>query len=135
MQNDQRLTPLPHTTTEIQVGPSEYPPGYSAFYDEDFEGKRSIRQYINIVYKRLPIILALALVSTAATALYMYRQPSVYQASTEMVVEQPKPKVTSKDSININLGYDANYINTQLQLLQSPDLVKRVVIRLGLYRD
>jgi len=135
MQNDQRLTPLPHTTTEIQAGPSEYPPGYSAFYDEDFEGKRSIRQYVNIIYKRLPIILALALVSTAAAALYMYRQPSVYQATTEMVVEPPKPKVTSKDSININFGYDANYTNTQLQLLQSPDLMNRVVIRLGLYRD
>jgi capsular exopolysaccharide synthesis family protein len=135
MENDQRLTPLPHTATEIQTPPADYPPGYSAFYDEDFEGKRSVKQYINIVYKRLPIILALALVATAAVALYMYRQPSEYQATTEMVIEPPKPKVTDKDSININFGYDANYTNTQLQLLQSPDLMKRVVIRLGLHRD
>lgn len=135
MENDQRLTPLPHTATEIQAPPADYPPGYSAFYDEDFEGKRSVKQYINIVYKRLPIILALALVATAAVALYMYRLPSEYQATTEMVIEPPKPKVTDKDSININFGYDANYTNTQLQLLQSPDLMKRVVIRLGLHRD
>jgi capsular exopolysaccharide synthesis family protein len=52
-----------------------------------------------------------------------------------MVIEQPKPKVTDKDAININFGFDANYTNTQLQLLQSPDLMKRVVIRLGLHRD
>jgi len=135
MENDQRLTPLPHTSAEIQAAPSDYSPGYSAFYDEDFEGKRSIKQYINVVYKRLPIILALALVATAAVALYMYRQPSVYLASTELVIEPPKPKVTDKESININFGYDVNYTNTQLQLLQSPDLMKRVVVRLGLYRD
>ncbi|MFN6964555.1 MAG: GumC family protein [Pyrinomonadaceae bacterium] len=130
---------MPRTSAEIQpaqpASPSEYPPGYAAFYDEDFEGKRSIRQYINVVYKRLPIILTLALVVTAAVALWMYRQPSVYLATAEMVIEPPKPKVTDKDSININFGYDANYTNTQLQLLQSPDLMKRVVIKLGIYRD
>ena len=38
-----------------------------------------------------------------------------------MVIEPRKPKVQSKDSININFGYDANYYNTQLELLQNAD--------------
>ena len=135
MENDQRLTPLP-THTDLQAGSHEYPGGYSSFYDDDaFDGKRSLKHYFNIVYKRLPIILALTVIATAAAALYMYRLPSQYKATTQMIIEPRKPKVQSKDSININFGNDVNYYNTQLRLLQSPDLMKNVVIRLGLYRE
>ncbi|MGI8813238.1 MAG: GumC family protein [Pyrinomonadaceae bacterium] len=135
MEQDQRLTPSTKTT-ELKVVSGEYTPGYPSLYDEDStEGSRSIRQYFNIIYKRLPIILALALIVTAAVAFYMYRQPSQYMARTEMLIEPRKPKVTSKDSININFGQDANYYNTQLQMLQSPDLMKKVVTALGLYRE
>jgi succinoglycan biosynthesis transport protein ExoP len=136
MDNDQRLTPLP-TGAEVHPVPHhEYGPGYSSFYDDEaLEGKRSIRQYFNVVYKRLPIILALTVLVTAVVAFYMYRKPSIYQAQTEIIIEPRKPKVQSKDSININFGNDVNYYNTQLQLLQSPDLMKTVVTELGLYRE
>ena len=135
MEQDQRLTPLPKSL-EVRNAPSEYPAGYSSYYDDDTgEGRRTVQQYLNIIYKRLPIILALTLLATAAAAFYMYRQPSLYQATTRMIIEPRKPKVQSKDTININFGDDINYYNTQLQLLQSTDLMKEVVIRLGLYRD
>ena len=135
MENDQRLTPLP-SSTELQTGPNEYPIGYSSFYDDETsDGKRSIRQYFNVVYKRLPIILALSIVVTAAAAFYMYRLPSQYEATTQMTIEPRKPKIQSKDSININFGNDINYYNTQLKLLQNPELMKDVVVRLGLYRE
>jgi len=137
MDNDQRLTPLPSAATELQnVSHSSYPSSYSVYYDdESVEGKRSIRQYFNVVYKRLPIILAITLIVTSAVALYMFRQPHMYMASTQMLIEPPKPKVTDKESININFGGDANYTNTQLQLLRSPELMRDVVIDLGLYRE
>src|SRR5206468_2018612 len=96
---------------------------------------RSVRQYFSIVYKRLPIILAITLIVTSAVALYMFKQPHEYMATAQMIIEPPKPKVTDKDSININFGLDVNYSNTQLQLLRSPELMKNVVINLGLYRD
>jgi succinoglycan biosynthesis transport protein ExoP len=135
MDNDQRLTPLPQTA-ELPVPPHDYTSVYSSFYDDEaLEGRRSLRQYFNVVYKRLPIILAITLVVTSAVALYMYRQPAQYMATTQMLIEAPKPKVTDKDSININFGNDINYTNTQLQLLRSPDLMNDVVIELGLYRE
>ncbi|HEX8638572.1 MAG TPA: polysaccharide biosynthesis tyrosine autokinase, partial [Pyrinomonadaceae bacterium] len=46
-----------------------------------------------------------------------------------------RPKVQSKDSININFGGDANYYQTQLQLLQNPELMQDVVVSLGLHRQ
>jgi len=137
MQEDQRLTPLPKATNLREVA-GEYQAGYSSYYDDEgAEGQRSIKQYIDVVYKRLPLIIALTVLVTAAAAFYMYRMPSQYEATTQMLIEPRKPKVTSKDAINIinNFGNDLNYYNTQLKLLQNAELMKDVVIALELYRD
>ncbi len=135
MQNDQRLTPLPKAL-EIKEVAGDYSSGYPAFYDDEgMEGRRSLRQYFDVVYKRLPLIIALSLLTTVAAAFYMYRQPSVYAATTQMIIEPRKPKVTSKDAINISFGTDANYYNTQLQLLRNVDLMRTVVRDLQLYKD
>src|SRR5438046_1118226 len=134
MENDQRLTPLP-AISDLQPSHIDYSPGYLSGYDDSLSSKRSLRQYFNIVYKRLPIILAITLIVTAAVAFYSYRQPSIYLASTEMIIEPRKPQVTQKDAININFGDDQKYYNTQLQLLQNQDLMKRVVVSLGLHRE
>jgi uncharacterized protein involved in exopolysaccharide biosynthesis len=135
MEQEQRLTALPKTV-EIRQHSHEYVPVYGGVYgDEVVEGRRTVQQYFNVIYKRLPLIIALTILVTSAAAFYMYRQPSVYEATTELLIEPRKPKVTSKDSININFGQDANYYNTQLELLENPDLMKKVVIALGLYRD
>lgn len=135
MEPDQRLTPLPKSL-DLRAQKTDYPAGYVGFYDDEVnEGRRSLQQYFGIVKKRLPIILALTTLATAAVAFYMYRLPSQYEASTRMVIEPRKPKVQSKDSININFGNDANYYNTQLELLRNTDLMKKVVVRLGLYKE
>ena len=136
MEQDQRLTPLPKAAEIRAASAGNYPSAYPAYYDEELvEGKISIRQYLNVVYKRLPLILALAILVTAATAFYMYRLPSEYKATTQMLIEPRRPKMTSKDSININFGQDANYYQTQLQLLRGSELMREVVIRTGLYRE
>lgn len=135
MEEDQRLTPLPKAAVLREVQ-GEYPPAYSSYYDEEgMEGRRSIKQYADVVYKRLPWIIALTLIVTAGAALYMYKLPSEFAATTQMLIEPRKPKVTSKDTININFGQDANYYNTQLKLIQNPELMYKVVVNLGLYRE
>ncbi len=133
MERDERLLPIPGSN-DLKLANQEYPPSYPAAYEDDMfnADKRSIREYLNIVYKRLPIILAITILTTAAVAFYMYRQPSIYQATTKLIVEPPKP--TSQNTV-IQLGSDPTYYNTQLQLLNSPDLMYQVVIRLGLYKQ
>ncbi len=135
MQNDQRLTPLPVVTNDIQTGPIDYSAVYSPSYDDTLDSKRSIRQYINVVYKRLPIIIAITILVTAAVAFYSYRLPSEYEVVTGMIIEPRKPPQTAKDAININFGDDQKYYNTQIQLLKDPGLMKRTIIALGLHRD
>jgi succinoglycan biosynthesis transport protein ExoP len=136
MEQDQRLTPLPKGVSLSPAVPANYPPAYSSYFDdESLEGRVSIRQYLNVVYKRLPLIIALAILVTAAAALYMYAQANVYQSDAQIIIEPRRPKMTSKDSININFGQDANYLQTQLLLLQGPELKKAAIIDLGLHRQ
>lgn len=136
MENDQRLTPLPLGASELSSSAhADYPISYPQAYDDTIDNKRSIRQYFNVVYKRLPIILAITVLATAAATLYSVRQPSEYEATTQLIIEPRKPQVTQKDAININFGDDQKYYNTQLRLLKNEDLMRRVVIALGLHRD
>ena len=135
MEQDQRLTPLPRVA-DIQTNQGEYPASYNGFYeDESIAGKRSIKQYYNVVYKRLPLVLAIAVIVTAAAAFYSFRLPSNYQATTGMIIEPRTKPVTQKEAININFGDDQNYYNTQLLLLQNPDLMKKVVVALNLHHE
>jgi len=133
MTKDDRLLPLP-TANDLQATNHDYPGRYSPMSDDDsFDDKRSTREYINVVYKRLPIIVALTILTTAVVAFYMYRQPLIFQAKTVMIIEPRKAKQTKE--ININFGNDANYYSTQLLLLKNPDLMRDVVVRLNLHRE
>jgi polysaccharide biosynthesis transport protein len=135
MAKDERLLPLP-TGTELQYSQPDIPANYAPMYDDDpFSQGRSIREYLNVIYKRLWLILTLVTLATSAAALYMYRQPSQFQASTTLLIQPPKPKQTSKDAINISFGNDQQYWATQMKLLQTPELMRDVVIKLQLYRD
>ncbi len=135
MEKDERLLPLPNAN-DLQLTHQDVAANYSPFYDEEnFAEGRSIREYFLVVYKRLPLILALTILATAFTAFYMYRQPSIYQAQTTLIIEPRKPKPTQKNDITINFGGDLNYYNTQIRLLENPDLMRDVVVRLGLQRD
>ncbi|MEZ5308485.1 MAG: polysaccharide biosynthesis tyrosine autokinase [Pyrinomonadaceae bacterium] len=144
METDERLLPVPgsgepsrsRSEGSLQKHTGEYPPSYSPMYDDDnFADRRSIREYFNVVYKKLGYILLITIITTSVAAFYMYRQPSMYRATTEMVIEPRKPKPQNAQSVNINFGADQNYYNTQLQLLQNPELMKNVIVELGLHKN
>ena len=135
MEKDDRLLSLPTTARDLQPINQDFPAAYSPMNDEEsFDQKRSLREYFNVVYKRLPIIVALTVLTTAVAAFYMYKLPSVFQATTRMIIEPRKAPNASKE-ININLYSDTNYYATQLMLLKNPELMHDVVIRLGLQRE
>lgn len=135
MERDERLLPLPNAS-DLHLAQQDTASSYAPFYDDENAAEgRSIREYFLVIYKRLPLILALTIIATAVTAFYMYRLPSIYEAQTTMIIEPRKPKVQQKETTIINFGNDLNYYNTQLRLLQNPELMREVVIRLELYRN
>jgi capsular exopolysaccharide synthesis family protein len=136
MARDERLLPLPTATTELQtLPPQDIPSTYSPVYDGDpFAEARSIREYISVVLKRKWMILAIVTVITVCTAIYMHRLPSQYSAAAEVLVETRAPKKSS-ESVYINFWYDTKYWDTQVRLIQSPELMRDAVVTLGLHRN
>ena len=59
--------------------------------------------------------------------LYHVKTPPLLRVRNySLIIEPRKPQVTQKDAININFGNELNYMNTQLQLLQNHELMKKV---------
>ena len=94
-----------------------------------------LREYMRIVLKRRWLILSLMVVATTFTAIQMYRLPDVYEAVATIQIE-PKRNVLQTREVVVNSGqYDPTYWNTQLRLLQNPQLARQVVLALDLQND
>lgn len=136
IEKDERLLPLPNAAKINLPSNQDLPSAYAPFYDDDsFSEGRSLREYFLIIYKKLPLILAMTILVTAVVAFYMYRMPSQYESQTTLVIEPRKPKAQQGNNVYISYGDDINYYNTQIRLLRNPDLMREVVLRLRLYTD
>ena len=140
MMQDNRLMPLPNVPERGLDRPlSELAQKPYRYYGATSADNTHLRDYFRIVTKRKWIILTLLVTATALATLYMYRQPSIYEATTTLQIEAKKDSVlkTGKDGglvINTNTK-DPAYVNTQLRLLQSPALARQVILTLGLQND
>src|SRR4030095_8347250 len=84
---------------------------------------------------RLWLVIGVVVLITTATAIYMSRRPNIYQAKAAVQVdlEQTNPAVVAPaDRRNGIYNSDPAYFNTQLQLLTSETLLRRVVKELSL---
>ncbi len=97
-----------------------------------------LREYLAVVLKRKWLILSLVVVVTSLVAIQMYRTPSIYEASTQIQIEQKPRSVVSTtrggESLLIR-GNDPNYWNTQLQKLKTQKLARQVIMRLDLQNN
>jgi capsular exopolysaccharide synthesis family protein len=97
-----------------------------------------LREYLAVVLKRKWLILSLVVVVTSLVAIQMYRTPSIYEASTQIQIEQKPRSIVSTnrggESVMIR-GNDPNYWNTQLQKLKTQRLARQVIMRLDLQNN
>lgn len=143
MSEDNRLLPVappPLPETKLAVRESGGGNPYANPYGSGGYGEAEqnyLREYLRVVYKRKWIILSITIIVTVATALYMYRVPSVYLSEATMVIENRNPGLvqSQQDKVTINLGDDPTYWNTQLKLLQNPELMRQVAREMGLQNN
>src|SRR5437763_10566527 len=93
-----------------------------------------LRDYLAVVLKRKWLILSLVVVVTSLVTIQMYRQPPIYEAETTIQIEQKQNVIQTKDLV-LNTGNDPTYWNTQLRLLENPELVRQVVLSLDLQNN
>jgi len=102
--------------------------------------KVDFRSYWRIVRKRWPIIALAAFLGLGTAFIWTYRQPKIYQATCQIVIETMAPQVLKdvKDVVELGTGsYWATkeFYETQYRIIQSTAVMKGVVERLGLQND
>jgi capsular exopolysaccharide synthesis family protein len=101
------------------------------------EGELHLRDYWRTIRKRLWLIIGLALIISTIAALRQARQPDMYQsrARVQVDVESMNPALGASKGgyyYSDNTYMDPEYFNTQVQILSSPTLLRRVAKNLDL---
>ena len=108
--------------------------GYGAYRDVYAPDSFQLVTYWRIIRKRFWLVVGIAVLLTTLTAIYMARKPDVFLATARVQVdsEQGNPDLFTSDRKVGVVNQDAAYFNTQLQLLTSSSLLRRVVKDLDL---
>ncbi|HEV2916050.1 MAG TPA: polysaccharide biosynthesis tyrosine autokinase [Pyrinomonadaceae bacterium] len=121
--------------TEAQPAPLHN--GYRL--DPDPDEERHLRDYWRAVRKRLWLVLGITFLVTMLVAIYVARKPDIYEAQARVQVDLENNNLLplgagskSGSVIFNNPVNDPAYFNTQLQILTSPGLLRRVAKTLDL---
>jgi succinoglycan biosynthesis transport protein ExoP len=128
MSQDNRLLPLPSGSLDRPLSDLTQSKKY---YGVSAADPTHLRDYMAVILKRKWLILSLVVVVTSLVTVQMYRQPPIYEAQTMIQIEQKKGIVKTKELI-LNTGNDPTYWNTQLKLLENPQLARQVILALDL---
>ena len=100
------------------------------------EGEMHLRDYWRTIRKRLWLIIGLVLIVGMIVTLRQARQPDIYQASARVQVDtesfSPAMGASKGGSYFVDNYMDPEYFNTQVQILSSPSLLRRVAKTLDL---
>ncbi len=124
-------------TNRSYGGPYATPPIVAYGEEASPEGEMHLRDYWRTIRKRLWLIIGLAVIVSTIAALRQARQPDVYQAQARVQVDietySPALGASKGSSFIIDNSYmDPEYFNTQVQIISSPSLLRRVAKNLDL---
>src|SRR5437660_10864789 len=108
--------------------------GYGYGGESGVEGEVRLLDYWRAIRKRLWLVIGVAALITTLAMIYVARKPDVYEASSRVQVDlENNPMYAGKTTPMIYSPVnDPAYFNTQLQILTSPGLLRRVVKTLDL---
>ena len=139
MRNSKEIVPRPVESVEIE---RQFEPhihvatngGYGAYRDINTQDGFQFVTYWRIIRKRFWLVAGIAVLMTTLAAIYMARKPDIYQsrAIVQVDLEKPNQDLVTKDRAAQLSNQDPSYFNTQLQLLVSESLLRRVVKELSL---
>ena len=121
------------TKKESAVDSIEAPHSYNYGVDPNAENEVHLLDYWRAIRKRLWLVVGIVALITMLSVVYVARKPDFYEAQarvqvdledTGALVNQTRPLYGPAD--------DPIYFNTQLQILISPGLLRRVVRTLDL---
>jgi polysaccharide biosynthesis transport protein len=99
-----------------------------------------LRAYWRTIRKRWPFVVLSMIVATVIAFVYTYREPKIYEATCQVIIEPMAPQVLpgSKDVVELGTGtYWATkeFYETQYRIIQSTTVGQRTAEKLGLQYD
>jgi polysaccharide biosynthesis transport protein len=110
------------------------PPAYNYGVDPNAEHEAHLLDYWRAVRKRLWLVIGIVALLTMLAAIYVARKPDLFEAQARVQVnlEDSNSALAIKGPVIYGSSDDPVYFNTQLQILVSPGLIRRVVRTLDL---
>ncbi len=109
------------------------PHSYNYGVDPNAENEVHLLDYWRAIRKRLWLVISVVVLVTSLAVVYMARKPDIYQATARVQVDlENNAALGLKTPYFIGTPNDPVYFNTQLQILTSSGLLRRVVKSLDL---
>ncbi|MBC8029389.1 MAG: polysaccharide biosynthesis tyrosine autokinase [Pyrinomonadaceae bacterium] len=121
------------TSIERSSDSSSTPHSYNYGVDPNAETEVNLLDYWRAVRKRLWLVISIMALITMLSIIYVARKPDIYQAGARVQVDlENNAALVGKTPYVFGPANDPVYFNTQLQILVSPGLMRRVVKTLDL---
>jgi polysaccharide biosynthesis transport protein len=95
-------------------------------------GEVHLRDYLDVILRRKWLIVNCLLLVFVSVLIFTLTQTKLYRSSTSIEVGSPNQNVTKFEDVETSNLRAAEYYDTQVQLVQSREIVKRVVEQLDL---
>lgn len=113
--------------------PTEAPQSYNYGVDPNAENEVHLLDYWRAIRKRLWLVFGIVALVTMLSVVYVARKPDVYEAQARVQVDlEETGNLVNNQRPLYGPTDDPIYFNTQLQILVSPGLMRRVVRTLDL---
>ncbi|WP_294540080.1 polysaccharide biosynthesis tyrosine autokinase [uncultured Rhodoblastus sp.] len=98
-------------------------------------GGFDIREALNFVWRQWKFILGVTALAVLLGTIYISRQTPLFTASAQLLLEPSKAKPISQDAAPVDMPLDLAAIESQIAVIKSSSLLRRVVAKEKLFND
>ena len=95
----------------------------------------SLERIIGILRRQWPVIAGVAGVAVAICLVYLLTATPMYTANTRILMDTRQTQVLDKDNGTPNALIDPGFVDSQVEIITSDDLIRSVVRRMNLTED
>jgi succinoglycan biosynthesis transport protein ExoP len=99
-----------------------------------FRAEEQLREFLRIIRRRVPLIVAFTAVFACLGALYVSFAPRKYSATTTLLLASPRVSVSTENALSA-IPVSETFLESQVQILQSEAIAHRVAAKLKLNED
>lgn len=98
-------------------------------------GGFDVRDTVNFIWRQWAFILAWTILAALVGAIYIARQTPLYTATAQLLLDPRKEKAAGPDSIYTDTALDLSVVESEIAVMRSTVLLKRVALKEGLPAD